>query len=55
MNPRYLFPVIAAILLVLAGMRFIRNSRRLDPAAKTWLIAGTIFAAVSLWLHVFAA
>jgi hypothetical protein len=55
MNPRYLFPVLAAILLLLAGMRFIRNGKRLDPASKTWLTAGTIFAAVSLWLHFSAA
>jgi uncharacterized membrane protein YoaK (UPF0700 family) len=51
MNPRFLFPILAAVLLVLAGTRFIRNGRRLDPAAKTWLTAGAIFAAVSLWLH----
>lgn len=55
MNPRYLFPILAAVLLVLACMRFLRNGRRLDPAAKTWFIAGSIFAAVSLWLHFFAA
>ena len=55
LNPRYLFPVIAAVLLVLAAARFIRNGRRLDPASRTWLTAGTLFAAVSLWLHFSAA
>lgn len=51
MEPRWLFPLLAVVFLVLAGARLLRNGRRLDPAARTWLILGVIFAAVSLWLR----
>jgi hypothetical protein len=51
MDPRWLFPVLSAVFLVLSGCRYLRNGRRLDPAAKTWLTTGLVFAAVWLWLH----
>ena len=50
MATKYIFPVLAAIFLAAALRRITRTGNRSDPAARTWLIIGVIFAAVGTWL-----
>jgi len=50
MATKYILLALAVIFLVLAVMRLIRTRNRSDPAARTWLIIGVIFAAVGTWL-----
>jgi hypothetical protein len=50
MNPAWLFPVLAAIFLVL-GLSHRLRVGRWHPANKTWLLLALIFGAVSVWLH----
>ncbi len=50
MDPRWLFPLLAAVFTVLTTVRVLR-ARRLDPAARTWALLALIFAAVAAWLH----
>jgi hypothetical protein len=50
MDPRILFPWLAAGFAVIAALRLLR-SRRLDPMARTWGLLAVIFALVSAWLH----
>lgn len=50
MDPRWLFPLLAAAFAVAAGVRCLR-ARRLDPAARTWVTLAVLFAFVSAWLH----
>lgn len=41
-----------ALAFVLAGLlRLARGQGRLDPASKTWLLVGAIFALVGAWLR----
>jgi hypothetical protein len=47
---KYIFPVLAVIFLAAALRRISRTGNRSDPAARTWLIIGVIFAAVGTWL-----
>ena len=51
--PRYIFTILAALFLIAALGRSLRQ-RRLDPAARTWLTIGLIFSSVSAWLWVTA-
>jgi len=51
MLAKYIFPVLAAVLLLAAFWRMARRGWRLDIASRTWLMMGLIFGAVSglLW------
>jgi len=48
-DPRWLFPVLSAAFAVAALLRLARR-RRIDPAARTWLLLALIFGLVSGWL-----
>ncbi|MGH8239749.1 MAG: hypothetical protein ACREXP_22440 [Steroidobacteraceae bacterium] len=50
MATQHVLAIFAAIFLLFALARILRNAGRIDPAAKTWLIITVIFAAVSTWL-----
>jgi hypothetical protein len=50
MAARYVLGTLAILFLVLGGIRIARE-RRVGPAARTWLLIGLIFGAVSLWLR----
>jgi hypothetical protein len=51
---KYILAVLAAVFLALAGLRILRDSGRITPASRTWLLTGIIFGAVSgyLWMFV---
>jgi hypothetical protein len=38
------------VFLIVATVRLVRDDGRLGPAAKTWLLSGSIFAVVAGWL-----
>jgi hypothetical protein len=48
MAAEYILVVLGAGFLLAAAWTRLRGER--NPASRTWLIVGTIFAAVSLWL-----
>lgn len=50
MDPRQLFPVLAAVFVLLALVSGVR-SRNWRGAPRTWLVLALIFAAVSIWLR----
>jgi len=50
MATKYIFPVLAVIFFAAALRRIVRTGKRSDPAVRTWLTIGVIFAAVSGWL-----
>jgi hypothetical protein len=52
-DPRWLFPLLAAVFAVSTLVRVLR-ARRLDPAARTWALLAVAFGAVSAWLHLVA-
>jgi hypothetical protein len=48
MKARYVLGCLSVVFLAASIVRTARD-RRVGPAARTWLIIGVIFAAVSLW------
>jgi hypothetical protein len=50
MNARYILSVLAVVFLALALRQLSRNGWRIDPKSRAWLLTGTAFGAVSLWL-----
>ena len=52
MAARYILSVLSAVFLALAGLRIWRDSGRIQPASRTWLLIGTIFALVSVYLWI---
>lgn len=50
MDARILLPILAAVFLTLAGYQLLKNGGRINPRARSWLITGGLFAAVSAWL-----
>lgn len=50
MAARYILSVLSAVFLILAGLRIWRDSGRIQPASRTWLLIGAIFALVSAYL-----
>jgi apolipoprotein N-acyltransferase len=52
MNPQWLFPLLAAG-FGLAALAHCARTRRLDPAARAWMLLALVFALVSWWLMTF--
>lgn len=50
MTVKLLLPILSGVFLVLGIARVLRDGGKLKPAAKTWLLIGCIFGAVSVWL-----
>lgn len=49
MTAKYILAILGGVFLVVAAVRLARDGGKLGPAAKTWLIIGVIFSAVSAW------
>ena len=47
MTAKYILAILGVVFLVAAGVRLARDGGKIGPAAKTWLIIGVIFSAVS--------
>lgn len=45
----YILAILGVVFLVAAAVRLAKDSGKLGPASKTWLIIGVIFTAVSAW------
>lgn len=54
MAARYILGTLAIVFLILGLARAVREGR-LGSAARTWLVIGLMFGAVSLWLAFTAA
>jgi hypothetical protein len=52
MNAAYILLGVGAVFLVAAGVRLKRDSGKLHPQSKTWLIIAGMFGAVGTWLLV---
>jgi hypothetical protein len=50
MSPFIIFPLVAAVFLVLGTRRLYREGWRKSIAARTWIIVGMVFALVSAWV-----
>jgi hypothetical protein len=50
MEPRWLFPLLAAAFLAVAVMTSLRTPRS-RGALRAWSLLALMFALVSLWLH----
>jgi hypothetical protein len=44
--------VLAAVFLLFAGRRILRDGGQITPASRTWLLIGIIFALVSTYLWI---
>lgn len=51
MQARYILAALAAAFLIAAVSRWVRNTKRPDPATRTWLLIALIFTAVAAWLQ----
>ena len=51
--PALIFAALAGLFLTLAAIDFSRHGSRSNPARKTWLRIGLIFAAVTIYLLFF--
>jgi hypothetical protein len=49
MNARLIFALLGLLYLLMGAWRCI-GAGRLVPQGRTWLIVGTLFSAVALWL-----
>ena len=49
MAAKYILAILGVVFLLAATVRLAKDQWRMGPAAKTWLIVGVIFVAVSLW------
>jgi len=49
-NTLLIFPILAAVFLVLAASDYLKHGAKPTPARKAWLRIGLIFAAVSIYL-----
>jgi hypothetical protein len=50
MNVPLIFAILGPLFLLLALTRTVQ-ARKLVPQARAWLIVGTIFSLVALWLN----
>lgn len=48
MAARDILGLLAVVFLILGGLRALREGQ-VGPAARTWLMIGVIFGAVTLW------
>jgi hypothetical protein len=51
MDPRWLFPLLAAGFAAAAAWRWLRR-RTVDPSVRTWVLLALIFGLVSIWLRI---
>lgn len=51
MDPRWLFPALAVLFVVLALGQRLRRGGHSNGAARTWLLLALIFGAVAAWLN----
>jgi hypothetical protein len=49
-SARYIVLGIGCLFLVAAALRLMNQQWHLTPDVKSWLLIGTIFVAVSVWL-----
>lgn len=49
MTAKYILAILGVVFLAAAAVRLAKDSGKLGPAAKTWLIIGVIFTAVCAW------
>lgn len=52
MLAKYILGALALVFFAATISRLVRNGNHMDPAARTWLTIGIIFAAVSAWLWI---
>ena len=50
MATKYILAALSVVFLVMAIMRMARGGGAAHPQARTWLLIGAIFGAVSAWL-----
>lgn len=50
MAAKTILAVLSAVFLAAGAGRLLRDGGRIGAASKTWLLAGAMFAAVSIWL-----
>lgn len=50
MLAKWILGVLAALFLLLAAVRIMRDGGRIVNAGRTWLIVGVVFAVVACWL-----
>ncbi|KAI5916447.1 MAG: hypothetical protein JSR64_06790 [Nitrospira sp.] len=50
MTAKVILPLLALLFLLFSVARLAAAGWRVTPASKAWLLIGTIFSAVSLWL-----
>lgn len=48
MFARYILAALSIVFLLLAGVNWIRDGRRIAPQTKAWLLVGTIFGVVAV-------
>jgi|GraSoiStandDraft_13_1057314.scaffolds.fasta_scaffold1398164_2 hypothetical protein len=48
MIAKYILATLSVVFLLLAGVNWIRDGRRITPQTKAWLLVGTIFAVVAV-------
>jgi hypothetical protein len=50
MLTKYILGALATVFMVLAFIRMASGGAKAQPQARTWLLIGVIFTAVSAWL-----
>jgi hypothetical protein len=48
MIAKYILAALSIVFLLLAGVNWIRDGRRIAPQTKAWLLVGTIFGVVAV-------
>ena len=49
-NAAYILGALSVVFLVLAARRILRDGGVSHPQSRTWLIVGSVFGVISLWL-----
>ena len=52
MAAKYILVVVAAVFLLAALIRLVRDGGHIGPASRTWMLVAVIFAMVSTWLWI---
>lgn len=50
MATKYVLAALAIVFVVLGSVRTLSHGTKANPQARTWLLIGGIFGAVSVWL-----